>query len=480
VAAVAVSTLEHQQEHMTRTHLLTVAVVGGALLPACWSQGLPASLDFTKSNAEGLRIYSLSTFFGYSKFDAPQAAVNSSNPFLTSRKAYGVSGSIGWQRFRGRTAFSFRYTGSYSGVLRDTNWNGANHTASFTLTRPFARKWTIDFRATGQDTFFEQFLFDPTSLAAVAQTPATFDNLAAAMSVGQFTSSDSAVLLNSSATAASATRSALLGSHIYTYGANAGISYEPSKRWNIRLGGFTLAGQQRSGDSIPGAQLNYILPRTTGGDLSVAVDFFASPRTSIDFTVLQNYISSRFQQSSGTAGSIGLGRKMGRHWFLRGSVGSYVAEHQTGGVRQKVQTIGSGSLGWTTYGNTFVGSFTRSGYDMTLGTIGTNTTLSVAWNWRRPRNNWGLNAAFSRIENSSAGLSSLNGWQTTGGFSERLPGNLFVTANYTHLSSRGTYLNFANRINIDGARITLGWAPQRRRSAPADVALDDDSKGDHE
>ena len=48
-----------------------------------------------------------------------------------------------------------------------------------------------------------------------------------------------------------------------------------------------------------------------------------------------------------------------------------------------------------------------------------------------------------------------------------------MSANYSHLSSRGVYLNFANRIIVDGVRLTIGWAPHRRgRNAAPDDTLD--------
>jgi hypothetical protein len=121
-----------------------------------------------------------------------------------------------------------------------------------------------------------------------------------------------------------------------------------------------------------------------------------------------------------------------------------------------------------------VASYTRSAFDLNLGAAA-STMLSGAWNWRRPRNNWGLNASYSRIQSSRAALSNVSGWQATGGYMQRLPANLLVTINYTHVNSRGAYLNLANSITVDGARITVGWAPHRgRRGLPGAADIPDD------
>jgi hypothetical protein len=456
---------------MIRKTVLRIVVLGSAAVSACWSQILPAPLDFSRSNAEGLRLYSVSGIFGYTAFDFPQTVPGSFAPASNSRQNYGGSVSGGWQRFHGRTNFSLRYTGTYTGfaggTLSQLNRNRFGHMVTFNLSRPLFRKWTVDVSATGNDATLDQFLYQNSSLGTLAQTPATFDELAAAMSIGQVSNPQSSVLLNTSTVAASPTRAVLLGSHILTYGMQAGLSYAHSSRWTFRFGSFAMGGQHRSGGSTVGQ--NYLLPRSVGGQASVSIGFLATARTSLDFDITETYITSPFQKSSGTSGTVGLGRKMGRNWFLRGYVGANWIQNRTTGAGSTGQTIGGASLGFTTYGNTFVAMYTRMGYDLYLGAVSANTLLSGAWNWRRPRNNWGLYASYSRTQTNSAGLTSIWGWQGSAGITQRLPGNLFMSANYSHLSSRGVYLNFANRIIVDGVRLTIGWAPHRRgRNAAAD------------
>jgi len=409
-----------------------------------------------------LRIYSLSTYFGYSSFRFPQNTPGSVNATADSRRTIGLLGSAGWQRFRGRTNFSIRYTGSYGRDINQSSLDRLNHSVFINLTRPLGRKWRVDFSADGQDSTYEQFVFDNSTLATIVQTPASVDDLAASMSVGQFTSTQGAVLLGGTNTAASPTRALLLGSSILTYGARAGLSYAPTSRLNIRFGSFALGGEHRSNAST-GLQPNYIIPRTFGGDASVSISYLFSSRTSLELDAGQNYISTRQLTSSGTSATIGLGRKMGRHWFLRGYMGGYFIAHQSGGSPVPPQTIGGASLGFTTYGNTLLASYSRSGYDLTAGGVGGNSLFSGAWAWRRPRNNWGLNASYSYTKTGTAGLATVSGWHAAVGFNQRLSDNFIMTATCTYLDSRGSYLNISNRIKVEGVRITLGWAPRQRR-----------------
>jgi hypothetical protein len=108
--------------------------------------------------------------------------------------------------------------------------------------------------------------------------------------------------------------------------------------------------------------------------------------------------------------------------------------------------------------------------------VGANDMMTAAWNWRRPRNTWGLQAWFTRNQSGSHTVSGLTGWQATAGITKRLGSDFFMTLNYSHVSSRGTYLTFVNHVDMDGARITLGWAPHRRRSGPAEPQPEEESK----
>ena len=457
---------EECRTNMSRKLLASLALSVGALTTACWGQTLPAPLDFTRSNAEGIRIYNVSTFFGYTRSDFPTMG----QPVVSNaRQIYGVMGTLGWQRFRGRTNFTLRYTGMYTGDVHQAELNRFNHNVIFGLVREFGRKWDLSVSGNAQQASFYQYLFEPTPLGAVAQTPATFDNLAASMSVGGFTSSRDGLQLTP-AVAVSPIRAALLSAGLWTYAARAGLSYSPNSRLRFSFGSFAVGGQFRSGNQIPELRQAYFLPNTFSGDATVSfsINYTVSPRTIMDVSLSQTYIATRFQKATATNGMYALGRKMGRNWFLRGNIGVFYSEYQSGWASPRAQTIGGASIGFTTYGNTFLASYNRTGYDFNFnaGALGANTIISGAWQWRRPRSDWGFNAGYNRIQSSTPGFTGLSGWQTNAGFTQRLPANLFVNATYTHLSSRGVYLSLNNQITIDGARIMIGWAPRGvRRNA---------------
>ena len=313
----------------------------------------------------------------------------------------------------------------------------------------------MDLSATGNDATLDQFLYQNTSLGTIAQTPATFDEFAAAMSIGQFSNPQSSVLLNSSTVAASPTRAVLLGSRILRYRIQAGLSYAHSSRWRFRFGSFARADSTVPGNRRRGRTP---LPRSVGGQASVSIGFLATPRTSLDFDITETYVSSQSKSPPEPAGTVGLGRKMGRNWFLRGFVGGNWIPSRTAGVGSTGQTIGGASVGFTTYGNTFVAMYTRMGYDLYLGAVSANTLLSGAWNWRRPRNNWGVHASYSRTQTNSAGLASIWGWQGSAGIIAAPARQSVHERQLLAPQQPGRVLELANRIIVDGVRLTIGWA----------------------
>jgi hypothetical protein len=117
-------------------------------------------------------------------------------------------------------------------------------------------------------------------------------------------------------------------------------------------------------------------------------------------------------------------------------------------------------MAFKTYGNTWVGSFNRSGYDAGAFALGTNTNTSGAWIWHRPSSGWTLQASVSRWQITGNGYSSLSGWQAMGSANRRLFSNLLLSASYVHLDTRGSYLgSYPLAVKFDSIRLAFSWVP---------------------
>ena len=440
--------------------ILETAILSAILVPACQSQGLPDQLNFLSSNRTGIHLYGVSAFVGHSVLDFPGATS------LRSRTNYGASGTLGWQKLRGQTNISARYSGGFFGDPENSNFNHFNQSAAFSVSRPLGRKWGVVAGGSVVDTSLSQYLFEPSTLGTISQTPASFDDLAAAFSVGQYSSSEAALKLNGSPALYSPTRAVLLGSSFLSYSVRASLSYAHSSRLQFQFGSFAIGGYHRRDNLADSTTIpNYVMPRSLGGDASAQMSYSLSPRTDFGVGVTQTYVTNRYQKSTSTSATASLGRKMGRNWFLRVYGGEAFNEdvQQASGTPLSRLTVGGGSIGFQTYGNTLVASYSRSASDVSSSTVGKNTMISAAWSWQRPHSSWGVHAGYGRNEISGTGYTTISGWQASVGFSQRLGWNLMLAANYSYLRSRGAYFSTLQEVNFNAVRMSISWAPQQRR-----------------
>lgn len=158
-----------------------------------------------------------------------------------------------------------------------------------------------------------------------------------------------------------------------------------------------------------------------------------------------------------------LGRKMGQHWFLRGYAGgSYVGSVTAApGTAGQMQEIGGGSLGFRTYGNTWLGSYDRSTYSTIGLAVGRNTSVTGAWTWHRPGSGWIVQSSAGFIQMDGNGYAAVKGWQGLAGITRQLGSGFSIGANYVHLDTRGSYLGAVpTRLKLNSVRMVLSWSPQ--------------------
>jgi hypothetical protein len=419
-----------------------------AVAPRCWGQGTPDQLNSLGANFEGFQFYGVSAFLNHSEYGFPQQNTTAGATSLDSRTNFGVSGTIGWQRFHGKLNFSALYTGSYFGDTHNSDLNNAGHSASLSVSRAFGPKWNVDFAGVGQVMSIEQLISNLTSLGALAQSQASIADLG--------------MQLQTASTGTSPTSAILLGNHLMTYNAKVSLSYHPTSRLSISLGSFAAGGQHLTGNSA--LATNYVMPHSLGGDAGVSVRYSLTPRTDFGLGISQTYVQSSLQQGYGTNLSGSLSRKMTTHWFASISAGGsrFGVIHQTSGSPPTLQITYGASTGYRLRTITFVATYSQSGSDQSSGLIGRNRNVQAAASWHPLRRAWSVDASYSRNETTSTGFSTLSGWRVGGNFSRNLPWNLVLATSYTYLSSRGVYLGFPNELTLNGVRVSFGWTPVRR------------------
>lgn len=446
--------------------VFSLIVLTTLLAPDSLAQGLADQLNFSRSNVGGLHLYGVSGYYSYSTYDF-HSALPGSIARENTRTNTGVSATVGWQHTRGKTAFTFRYTGNYFKNLRPTGYQNMNHSMNLAMSRELGRKWSVSMSASATLMDLAQSLFEPSSLALLSQSGAAIDDLAASQSIGQFSNTQNAAILGGTSASPQSSQLLLYGNRTLTYGANASVNYAISSRWSLSFGSFAAGGSYRRGDALTGIQGYYAMPKTVGGSASISTSYSLSPRTELGAAVSETYTTNAYQRAMSTSATASFGRKMGRNWFLRAYGGGYYTRNLEPGTTTitPLQVTWGASLGFRTRAHSFLATYNRSGQDIGGSwLVGTITTANGAWSWNRPRTNWGLSAAGTRSENRNTGFATLNGWRASFTVSRRLAWNLSLNASYAYLITTGNFTGTPVETTYNSARLSLSWTPRLWRS----------------
>lgn len=447
------------ENRMLRTiRKLMIAIV--VLAPGCLGQSFEIS---TRSiELGGIHFYGVSAFSGYSTTVSPSgigATPAAGAPGLGPDVNYGGSFSLGWQRRDG--GLSVRYNGTYTGLARYTELNSFGQSISITSNRHLTPKWSLSASANAEDSSFSQFAFEPSSLSVVAQMPATFDDLAAAFAIGQFTSAQAASLLTGAPLLQSPARSLLLGDRVLSYSGQLSLDYARSSRLHFHFSSFTAAGQRRTGGGNGVAEPNYVMPRSMGLNAGMDISYALSTRTDIGVSVGGSRIQNQNQSGYSSNASFTIGRKMGMHWFLGANVGKslIVTTSTVHGNPSALPMGGGASIGFQTYGHTLVGTYARSASDLFGFALGANTSLNGAWSFHHRGSRWSLSASFGQNQIRNTGFASISGWQASGGLTDSFNKNTSMSLQYSYVSSAGNYVGNLNQFNAQSVRLSLSWSP---------------------
>ncbi len=453
-----------------RRLLAQIAIATGVMAGVGDAQSLLDQVNFKGASVGGFRLNGISLYSGYSTSVLPVGlgqTVPSGAQELGGSASYGVSASFGWQHHRQRTDFSLLYSLSYAGIARYSDLNALSHSLSMTASRQLAPKWTFTLAGTAQDATLAEFLYQPSALSVLSQLPSTFDDLAAAFSIGQFSNAQMASMFTGASMQESPARGLLLGNRVLSYSANAGLNYARSSRLSFHFASFSAGGQNRRGGQGGIPQEKFVLPRSIGMSAGMGLSYALSPRTQVGLSVDENRVVNRYQNVYTTNGTASVGRRMGMRWFLgvHGGGSFTQAIQGTYGTPVPRQVIGGGSLGFRTYAQTFVASYDRTSSDTSGFAVGTNTTAMGSWNWRRPGSRWTIFASAGQHQMKGTGFANISGWEASGGISGRLNTHTTLTAQYVYFNSRGNYLGNLNNMIAHSVRLSLGWSPQTAATA---------------
>ena len=237
-------------------------------------------------------------------------------------------------------------------------------------------------------------------------------------------------------------RSLLLGNRVLSYSANVGLNYAHSSRLSFHFATVSAGGQSRRGGQNGIPREEYVLPRSLGMTGGMGMSYAFSPRTQMGLNVEEGRTINRYQHANYHE----------RHRFVWhakwGSAGSSVSTAAARSLRRhnapmpaptSRQIIGGGSIGFRTYTQTLTASYERTSSGAYGFAVGTVTTATGSWNWRRPGSRWSIFASGGQNQIRNAGFVSISGWEASGGISGTLIDRTSLSAQYVYFSSAGTY-----------------------------------------
>ena len=450
---------------MGSSNIRSIVVLAAAVcVPAGHAQERWDTLSARTAQGGGVHLYGVSAYSGYTTFAGPvldqqlvPVGVNT-----RSDKLYGVQWSLGWQRQLAKTTASITYGGNYAGRLQYSNLNSLGHWLSLSVNRELRTKWSLSLSGMADYRTFAQYLFQPTSLSVISQLPANASELAAAFSVGTFSSPQAAAMFSGTPLASitsSPVRDLLLADRILSYGFQASANYAYSTRLNFSFSSIS-AGGQRTLEDHP----TYTMPRTLGANAGVtfSTSYALSPRTNLGLGLAEMYTMNRDQGSYSTNGTASIGRMMGEHWFMTLSAGmNYTRMAQSASDQHPMrQVIGGGALGYRLYAHTFLASYNRFSAQMYNIPTGISANALGAWSWHRPGSNWVVHTSGGQHQIRNSGFASLTGWRVNAGFSRTLSRQFSMNVEYAYFFSRGSYLGFHSQRSVHSIRLSLRWHPE--------------------
>lgn len=444
--------------------------VAVAFVGRCALAQMPGMAGLPFVGQDGLRLYEVSLYTSYVSSAYPLATTTTISPNaakLGHDLSYGGMASAGWRYQRDRARMAVSYTGSYNQSENFSSLSAFGHSLTVNGSWDLTPKWTVNLSGSGQYETLAQYVFQPTALSTIAQTPATFDNLAAAMSAGQYSDAQAAAALTGAGASAFASplqspaSSLLLGVRVLTYASQLSLNYALTPRLSFHISGMTAAGSDRVGNS-GGVPQNYAMPSTIGITAGASMNYELSTRTEIGLQLDEARMSNRYQDAYTTNASASLGRKMGSHWFLRASGGAAHTKtvQQAYGAPIANQIIGSGGLGYQLQAHTMLATYNRTTSDINGFAVGTMANFAGTWNWRRPGAGWGLVVSAGQQDLNNTGFASLSGWQISAGSTVHLAGNVVLVMQYAYARDTGTYLGNVTKLSVSSIRLSLAWAPQ--------------------
>jgi hypothetical protein len=310
---------------------------------------------------------------------------------------------------------------------------------------------------------YDQLLFNPTLFGSLVAVPATFDELSSAVLAGKYTNDQLASLLTGVPPIESPASTVFFGNRMFSSSGGASLSYTHSPRLSVGVSlGVSETQHLNDKQNTNSPQYVYLFPRALMGSASVSVSYAATRRTQVGITMSSSRGFSRVQNAYVSTASAYLGRTIGQHWFAQAHAGAgivtninslYPSHHGT-------SPVAGGSLGYQMRSQTFIGAYERTiGLAYGVGAADV-TSISAAWQWRRPGQRWGLSSSYTQQQYRNGVFNDIDGWRATAGITRMMGWHTVLEAGYSYASYKSVSPLSPYQSAQNAVRVSVMWVPQ--------------------
>ena len=435
----------------------------------CRAQLVPAEpVNTPAPQRGGFHLFSAMSYTGYTTQTLPNGDFNllTGTVPLGADIQTGASASLGWTRPRPRSNISIIYSPSYTGMMRNSEWNALGHLLSFSASRKAGRKWDLGMSLNGADTNMNQFLFTPAIMSNLAATPASFEELTGAILSGRSTNEQLASVLTGAPVLESPARTTLYGNRVLSTAASISATYAHSARLSLRFGA-DVSRFQYLDDGQPSGTAGYlaIVPRTMRATAGLGFSYSLTPLTDFGLDANSSRIASWLQDAYVTNVVAFLGRKISRRWFVqvRGGTAQITIVRETYPFPRGRQPITAGNVGYKTPTQTFMVHGGRDAADVYGAGALYTLYMGGTWRWRRPGSDWVVSSSVRQQRIYFTGSQYLDGWLISAAVFRALSRQTGVQISYAYMNNFGMYQGAARDISVHAIQLAFQWTEKVAR-----------------
>lgn len=460
---------------MTDTHarVSPVASIGkcaGLFLAVLWASAGMASAQnylidplFSIGPGKGVELLGASVYWSRNWLDLPPASLSLLGPGLALSDSVGLSAAVGYSRSKPTSSFFIRYapSGQYSSVY---GWNSVNHAGSLSYAKSLSPNLNWMVGGQGFAGNYDQFLYLPSQAAVLTSSGLTFGDLSSAFLNGSYSSQDIASLISGSSAIDTSAQRYFYGTRFWSAGLSTSLSYTYSPRLTFSMSANVHHDQRLTDSANLAGNPSSLLYESTAATGTLNANYSLTAKTTLGLALNGGHAFTDYDSTYNASAVLSVGHRW-NHVFARihgGAVEQWVAYSSVSSTLSQPSAAFGGSLGISTTAHTLIGTYNRTvGNSYGIPDQFTETS-TLTWNWARPNQKWGVQAAFSAYHIS---FPSGNFWGYRGnaGIGRALGRGIAVQAQYVYDTNRGS--PFPNSYlpidvgNLQGVRVSLSWSP---------------------